>query len=143
MNNLERIKLLDFTAIWVTPPVLQNAVQGGTSAYHGYWGLDFTTTDPHWGTEAEFKAMVDRAHELGLKVIMDIVMNHTGDLISYAGSNYGFKSVSQYPYKNSQGSPVSITSLAGRGLCTNGRRSARSAWFCCSRACCSPVFTAW
>lgn len=120
MNNLERIKSLGFTAIWVTPPVLQNAVQGGTAAYHGYWGLDFTTTDPHWGTEAEFKAMVDRAHELGIKVIMDIVMNHTGDLISYAGSNSGFKSVSQYPYKNSQGSPVNITSLAGRGLCTNG-----------------------
>ena len=120
MQNLERIKTLGFTAIWVTPPVMQNAVQAGTSAYHGYWGLDFTTTDPHWGTEAEFKAMVDRAHELGIKVIMDIVVNHTGDVISYQGGNYDFRYTSNYPYKDSDGTPADITKLNGKALCANG-----------------------
>ncbi len=118
MNNLERIKTLGFTSIWITPPVLQNAVQAGSSSYHGYWGLDFTTTDPHWGTEAEFKALVDRAHELGLKVIMDIVVNHTGDVISFVGNNYGFKYTNDAPYKDAEGTPVDITKLNGKPLCS-------------------------
>ena len=120
MQNLDRIKSMGFTAVWVTPPVMQNAVQGGSSSYHGYWGLDFSTTDPHWGTEAEFKALVDRAHEMGIKVIMDIVVNHTGDVISYQGGSYDFRYTDNYPYKDSDGTPVNISKLNGKALCANG-----------------------
>ena len=89
-EKLPYIKGLGFSAIWITPPVVQNWVQQGSAAYHGYWGTDFTTVDPHLGTEAEFRSLVARAHELGMKVIVDIVVNHTADIIfnSYGMYNY-------------------------------------------------------
>ena len=82
-NRLSYIASLGFTSIWITPPVKQKYVQGSSAAYHGYWGIDFTTIDPHLGTEAEFKEMVAAAHKLGLKVIIDVVANHTADVIYY------------------------------------------------------------
>jgi len=86
-ENLDRIKRMGFTAVWITPPFLQRAVQGNSAAYHGYWVLDFTKIDPHLGTEADFKGFVDKAKSLGLKVYLDIVMNHTADVIQYNGGN--------------------------------------------------------
>ena len=83
---------MGFGAVWITPPFKQNFVQGQSSAYHGYWINDFTSIDPHWGTNAEFKSFVDCAHRLGMKVIVDIVMNHTGDVISYRDGSYNFRS---------------------------------------------------
>ena len=91
-DGLPRIKKMGFGAVWITPPFKQNFVQGQSSAYHGYWINDFTTIDPHWGTNAEFKSFVDCAHRLGMKVIVDIVMNHTGDVISYRDGSYNFRS---------------------------------------------------
>jgi glycosidase len=97
--SLERIRDLGFTAIWVTPPVKQQAVQGDSAAYHGYWGLDFTTVEPHLGTEGDFAAFVARAHSLGLKVILDVVVNHTADVIIPGGGS----SYSDAPYRNCRG----------------------------------------
>lgn len=85
--RLDYIQGLGVTAIWVTPPVVNKVVHkydGGLSAgYHGYWGLDFLNVDPHLGGNAAFKAFVDAAHARNIKVIMDIVVNHTGDVIQY------------------------------------------------------------
>ena len=86
-SKLQYIKDLGFTSIWITPPVAQRTVQGGSAAYHGYWGLDFTTTDKHLGTEADFQNLVKSAHSVGLKVVVDIVVNHTGDVIQYNEKN--------------------------------------------------------
>ena len=97
-RNLERIRRLGFTALWITPPFLNNTVQGNSAAYHGYWINDFTRIDPHFGTEDEFATFVARAHELGLKVYLDIVMNHTGDVIRYR-DGYGFAdAATKQPY---------------------------------------------
>jgi glycosidase len=85
-EGVARIKKLGFTTIWITPPFKQEWVQGNSAAYHGYWINDFLTIDPHWGTNADFKAFVDCAQSQGMKVVLDIVMNHTGDVISYNGS---------------------------------------------------------
>ena len=82
-NRLSYIASMGFTSIWITPPVKQKYVQGSSAAYHGYWGLDFMTVDPHLGTETEFKEMVASAHKLGMKVIIDVVANHTADVIYY------------------------------------------------------------
>ncbi|MCX6496531.1 MAG: alpha-amylase family glycosyl hydrolase [Rhodoluna sp.] len=92
-EGLPRIKNLGFGAVWITPPFKQNFVQGGSASYHGYWINDFTTIDPHWGTNAEFKSFVDCAHRLGMKVMVDIVMNHTGDVISYRDGSYNFRNL--------------------------------------------------
>ncbi|NDC48531.1 MAG: hypothetical protein EBZ61_05550 [Micrococcales bacterium] len=90
-DGLPRIKRLGFTAVWITPPFKQNFVQGGSAAYHGYWITDFTTIDPRWGTNAQFKSFVDCAHRLGIKVVLDIVVNHTGDIVTYRDGWYGFR----------------------------------------------------
>ncbi len=82
-KRLDYIKAMGFTSIWITPPVVQKSVQGSSAAYHGYWGLDFTTVDPHLGSESDFKELVAQAHKLNLKVIIDIVTNHTADVIYY------------------------------------------------------------
>ena len=93
-DGLPRLKRLGFTAVWITPPFKQNFVQGGSAAYHGYWITDFTTIDPRWGTNAQFKSFVDCAHRLGIKVVLDIVVNHTGDIINYRDGWYGFRNTS-------------------------------------------------
>lgn len=72
-DQLDHIEDMGFTAIWLTP-VFQNE-DGG---YHGYWIEDFYKTDEHFGTIEEFKQLVDAAHERGIKVILDFVVNHTG-----------------------------------------------------------------
>jgi len=53
-SHLRRAKELGFKALWITPVLKQQAVSQGSAAYHGYWGLDFTTVDPHLGTDKDF-----------------------------------------------------------------------------------------
>ncbi|MBQ8795293.1 MAG: alpha-amylase [Clostridia bacterium] len=59
-------------------------------AYHGYYALDFTEIDKNYGTEEEFKAMVDAAHAKGLRVVMDVVMNHPSYNNIYDMNEYGY-----------------------------------------------------
>ncbi len=97
--HLQRIKDLGFTALWVTPVLKQGPVEGSSAAYHGYWGLDFTTVDPHLGTDEDFAAFVDSAHALGLKVYLDVVVNHTADVIQLTGGG----TYSDVPYRDCHG----------------------------------------
>ena len=86
-TGLQRLADLGFNGIWITPLVVQRTVQGDSAAYHGYWGIDFTTLDPRFGTEADLKAFVDCAHSLDMKVYLDVVVNHTGDVILLVGGS--------------------------------------------------------
>jgi glycosidase len=97
-TGLARVKSLGFNAVWVTPPFGQKAVQGDSAAYHGYWITDFTHIDPHLGTAADFEAFVACAHRLGIKVYLDVVVNHTADVITLSGSGY-----SDAPYRDCRG----------------------------------------
>ena len=85
-QNLQRIKDDGFTALWVTPVLKQDPVENGSAAYHGYWGLDFTTVDPHLGTDQDFAKLVADAHARGLKVYLDVVVNHTADVVQLANA---------------------------------------------------------
>ena len=87
-RGLARVRDLGFTAVWITPPFGQKPVQGSSAAYHGYWIRDFTAVDPHLGTEADFAAFVDCAHRLALKVYLDVVVNHTADVIQLSDTRY-------------------------------------------------------
>lgn len=86
-QRLDYIQGLGMTAIWLTPIFENNPVQGPegieSSGYHGYWITDFTNVDPHIGTREDFKNFVDAAHARGMKVYMDIITNHSADIISY------------------------------------------------------------
>ncbi|HNZ27317.1 MAG TPA: alpha-amylase family glycosyl hydrolase [Spirochaetota bacterium] len=78
-SKLQYIKDLGATAIWITPPVKNQWSDGNYTGYHGYWTSNFRDVDPHFGTIEDYKNMVKAAHDLGLYVIQDIVLNHTGD----------------------------------------------------------------
>lgn len=80
-RKLPFIKEMGYTALWITPPVHGQWINPYITArgYHGYWAYDFTAVDPHFGTLADYKALVEEAHALGLHVIQDIVVNHTGN----------------------------------------------------------------
>ena len=87
VHGLQRIKNLGFNAIWITPAVVNQILQGSSAGYHGYWGLDFTRVDPHLGTDQDFADFVTCAHSLGMKVILDVVVNHTGDIVELSGGS--------------------------------------------------------
>jgi glycosidase len=82
-NGLARIKKLGFTAVWVTPLVVQQRPTPNGAGYHGYWGVDFLDVDPHLGTRSDLLAFSECAKKLDLKLILDVVTNHTGDVIQY------------------------------------------------------------
>jgi alpha-amylase len=74
---------LGVNAIWFSPVLEQihdstDEGTGNTYAFHGYWTKDWTQFDPNFGTEEDFKALIDTAHEHGIRILMDVVMNHTG-----------------------------------------------------------------
>jgi alpha-amylase len=83
--KLDYIKSLGASAIWISPIVFN---VGGTSAYHGYGAQDFYQLAPHWGTMTDLSNMVEAAHARGIKVILDLVCNHTGTLITSSGSGW-------------------------------------------------------
>jgi glycosidase len=113
-EKLPYIKKMGFTSIWITPPVVQNWVQQGSAAYHGYWGTDFTTVDPHLGTEEEFRYLIARAHALGMKVIVDIVVNHTADIIFNSYGMYNYATLDMVPYKDSRGKEFNLLQFVGK-----------------------------
>ncbi|CAM1366970.1 glycoside hydrolase, family GH13_19 lipoprotein precursor. Probable alpha-amylase [Tenacibaculum litopenaei] len=74
---------LGVNAIWMSPVLEQNhgAVDEGTGAtygFHGYWTQDWTRIDPNFGTEEELRELIKTAHEHGIKILLDAVVNHTG-----------------------------------------------------------------
>jgi len=110
INRLDYIQGLGATAIWLAPIFKNKPVQGSppndSAGYHGYWITDFTTVDPHFGTEADFRALVDAAHARGMKVYMDIIANHTADVIQFAecrDRKCDYRSRADYPYSRKGG----------------------------------------
>ncbi|MFN6936505.1 MAG: alpha-amylase family glycosyl hydrolase, partial [Tsuneonella sp.] len=108
--RLDYIQGLGATAIWLGPIYKNKPVQGGpgqeSAGYHGYWITDFTQVDPHFGTNAEMKAFVDAAHARGIKVYLDIITNHTADVIQYREcpvSACDYRSRADYPYQRKGG----------------------------------------
>ncbi|HEV7357335.1 MAG TPA: alpha-amylase family glycosyl hydrolase [Steroidobacteraceae bacterium] len=103
--RLDYIQALGATAVWLAPIFKNRAVQGGpgheSAGYHGYWITDFTHVDPHFGTDADMHALADAVHGRGMKLYMDIVVNHTADIINYRECPAGgcpYRSRADYPY---------------------------------------------
>jgi len=78
MDRLPYLDDLGVTAIWFTP-VFENDMPFSYGAYHGYAATDMYKVDRRFGSNQEYKALVDSAHAMGLKVIMDMIHNHVGD----------------------------------------------------------------
>lgn len=76
IEKLDYIKALGFTSVWITP-VVENA---SGYDYHGYHAMNFSKVDKRYESEdVSFQSLIDAAHERGMKIILDIVLNHTGN----------------------------------------------------------------
>ena len=121
LSKLDYLENMGVTAIWMAPIFKNKPVQGSdpwiSAGYHGYWITDFTQIDPHFGTNEDLKALVKAAHSRNIKVIFDIITNHTADVIRYTechGNDQGtqapsvktcaYRSKENYPY-NTRGGP--------------------------------------
>ncbi|EHK4148317.1 TPA: alpha-amylase [Escherichia coli] len=85
-NKLDYLQQLGVNALWISAPFEQihGWVGGGTKgdfphyAYHGYYTQDWTNLDANMGNEADLRTLVDSAHQRGIRILFDVVMNHTG-----------------------------------------------------------------
>ena len=79
-EHLDYFCELGVTALWLTP-ILENDSpdsENGFSTYHGYATTDYYKVDPRFGTNEDYRRLVDGAHAKGLKVVMDMIFNHSG-----------------------------------------------------------------
>lgn len=112
IDKVPYLKDLGITTLWITP-IVKNidtnmmADKGGKQfAYHGYWASDFTKVDPHLGTEDDLKELIDVLHENGIKLMVDVVINHSG---------YGTKNTGDFAgmHRDQSGAGDIETELAG------------------------------
>lgn len=90
-EKLDYLEDLGVNTIWITP-IVENITDDqhdaktdtATYGYHGYWASDFTELNKHLGTKEEFAALLDAAHSRGMKLMVDVVLNHAG----YGTENY-------------------------------------------------------
>ncbi|MFC7550131.1 pullulanase-type alpha-1,6-glucosidase [Plantactinospora sp. GCM10030261] len=109
MDRLDYIKGLGTTAIWLAPVFKNRPVQGSgddiSAGYHGYWITDFTQVDPHFGSNDDLKRLVKLAHKRGMKIYLDVIVNHTADVIRYADDDYSYADKATKPYRDARGRP--------------------------------------
>ena len=78
-KHLDYFNELGVTALWFTPVLENNTPDNNNqSTYHGYATTDYYRVDPRFGTNQEYRNLVDEAHNKGLKVVMDMIFNHCG-----------------------------------------------------------------
>ncbi len=79
-EHLDYFNQLGVTALWLTPVLENNSPDGkdGSSTYHGYATTNYYQVDPRFGSNEDYKQLVDAAHAKGLKVVMDMIFNHCG-----------------------------------------------------------------
>ncbi|MCO8276771.1 alpha-amylase family glycosyl hydrolase [Actinoplanes sp. TRM 88003] len=79
-GKLGYLSRLGITVVWISPILKQVP---GVDSYHGYATQNFLEVDPHFGDAAELRRLVSSAHEMGIRVILDVVLNHAGDVFAY------------------------------------------------------------
>jgi secreted pullulanase len=84
IDKLDYLQELGINTLWITPIVDNIDFNKGADfnskqyGYHGYWAKDFTKLDEHLGDMNTFKELIDKAHDKGIKIMVDVVLNHTG-----------------------------------------------------------------
>jgi glycosidase len=84
-SKLGYLRRLGVTAIWISPVLKQVAFR---ETYHGYGIQNFLDVDPRYGTREDLKALAHAAHEQGIHVILDVILNHSGDVFGYDADRY-------------------------------------------------------
>ena len=89
LNNLDYIAGMGFDALWISP-----IIENWDGGYHGYWMKNIFNLNPRFGTEEEYQALVEKCHEKGNWIMVDVVANHMGPV----GTNYG----QLYPFNKAE-----------------------------------------
>ena len=84
-SKIGYLQRLGVTALWISPVFKQVQYQ---DTYHGYGIQNFLDVDPHFGTRRDLRELVRLAHRHGIYVILDIILNHSGNVFSYAPDRY-------------------------------------------------------
>lgn len=109
INALDSIKSLGVNAIWMTPIFDSSTATGGEKLQAtGYFTNNFFKIDPHFGTEADFKELVDKAHSLGMYVMLDGVFGHHGGVTTPSPSGHMLDTQIVYSDRGEQGGSGNI-----------------------------------
>lgn len=84
-SKIGYLKRLGITAIWISPIFKQVAFK---ETYHGYGIQNFIDVDPHFGTREDLRKLVETAHDHDIRIILDIILNHSGDVFDYDADRY-------------------------------------------------------
>jgi glycosidase len=122
-SQLGYLSRLGVTALWLSPVMRQrgHANTFGSDTYHGYGVADFLEVDPRFGTRQDLIDLVDAAHQAGIKIIMDVIFNHTGQNWNYPGNveKEGFRGwPDHYDFGNwlgAAGEPISSITSTDQG----------------------------
>lgn len=125
IDHLDYVADLGATAIWNTPLLLDDDARG---SYHGYAASDYYKIDPRFGDNELYREFVKKAHEKGLKVIMDVVTNHSGTFTHWWMQDLPFQDwIHQFPEYT--GSNHANSALLDPNAANVDARLADSGWF--------------
>jgi alpha-amylase len=82
-DRLDYVQALGVTALWISPIVRNVETDAGIDSYHGYWTQDPFLLNRHFGNLHDLQDLVQKAHKRGIKIVLDIVTNHMGQLFFY------------------------------------------------------------
>ncbi|MEM9066991.1 MAG: alpha-amylase family glycosyl hydrolase [Myxococcota bacterium] len=83
IDQLDYLEELGVTTLWISPIIRNVDTDAGFDGYHGYWAQHLERVNPHFGDLATLRRMVDECHARDIKVVLDIVTNHLGQVYFY------------------------------------------------------------
>jgi glycosidase len=107
--KLDYLRDLGATSIWMSPIFRNRTVQNygegvpSKAGYHGYWTLDFTDVDPHFGSKEDLQRLIAEAKNCGIGIILDAVVNHTADVIQPKNGIHAYQYKFSKPYLDANG----------------------------------------
>lgn len=96
IDHVDYLEALGVTTVWISPVVVNVEEDAGSASYHGYWTQDFANVNPHWGDLAKLRELTDVLHQRDIKVVLDIVVNHVGQLFYYDINRNGSPDITTY-----------------------------------------------
>lgn len=96
IDHVDYFGALGVTTLWISPVVVNVEEDAGIAGYHGYWAQDFTRVNPHFGDMAKLRELVAVMHDHDIKVVVDIVVNHVGQLFYYDINQNGQADINAY-----------------------------------------------
>ena len=96
IDHVDYLQALGVTTVWISPVVVNVEEDAGGASYHGYWTQDFANVNPHFGDLAKLREMTTVLHDHDIKVVLDIVVNHIGQLFYYDINRNGQPDITTY-----------------------------------------------